>query len=73
MEHRGHHYERREVACRCAADAHRRAEATELMAAGFFDAHGDTEAAARHRKNAAVQHQRADEDDARATAVSVGN
>ena len=71
MERRGHHYERREGAYRRAADAHRRAGATELMVADFFDAHGDSEAAARHRNNAAVQHQRGDEDDARATAVTV--
>jgi hypothetical protein len=71
MERRGHHYERREAAYRRAADAHRRAAATEITAADFFDAQGDTEAAARHRNNAAVQHHRADEDYARATAVTV--
>ena len=36
MEHRGHHYERREAAYRRAADAHRHAGATELMAADFL-------------------------------------
>jgi hypothetical protein len=73
MEPRGQHRQRREAAYRRAADAHRRAETTELMAADFFAAHGRSEAAARHRENAVAQHQRAGEDDARAAAVTVGS
>lgn len=60
------HGGRRERAYRRAANTHRRAEATELAASEFFAAHGDDAAAERHRRNAALQRDRADADDARA-------
>lgn len=61
---------RREAAYRRAADTHRRAEASELRAAAFFEAHGDAEASARHRENAARERRRAEADDARAAAAA---
>lgn len=66
------HRERRERAYRRAAAVHRCAEATELSAARFFEALGDMQASARHRANAAAQHERADADDRRATAAAAG-
>jgi len=65
--------ERRERAYRHAADTHRHAEATELAAAEFFDGQGDFETAARHRRNAELERDRADADDARADAAGGGS